>query len=315
MPVYWMDVLGGVSIGGSALVLCWGLRLCLMPFKGAVLTVLRGVVLMQLLGIASGVAILVQQQIGPVYLLLMAFSTCVMTGCGALFIGQFLKVQSKSLSIKLPNEELIMKTLNAFPILGGGPFFIGAFGGFATINNASQYNLVICAMLFVSPILQVVSAPILNRSTNSLIAVLESVNRQRPPTSANSSASKQEHELLLKLKAFRNQNISSMMSYMLTTPVLAIIYLCLGTLPYMWIITFFLAILNVVVGASFFIFMRSSFQNASSKHSTASGAATAPLGVVPVSHYSSVSHDHRLISAPSDRSIINGSVSEVEPLA
>ena len=76
-------------------------------------------------------------------------------------------------------------------------------------------------------------------------------------------------KLLKTLTNFRNQNLSSMLSYMLTTPTLAIVYLVLGALPFMWIITFFLVILNILVGANFYIFINGQSAKQSSSSSTA----------------------------------------------
>jgi len=98
-------------------------------------------------------------------------------------------------------------------------------------------------MLLVSPILQLVSAPILVRSTNSLVVLLRDTIAKRPASTATKAQQKQAR-LLRTLTNFRNQNLSSMASYLLTTPVLAIVYLCLGTLPFMWVITFFLVIVS-----------------------------------------------------------------------
>ena len=98
-------------------------------------------------------------------------------------------------------------------------------------------------MLLVSPILQIVSAPVLVRSTNSLIALLRDTIAQRPASTATKAQQKQD-QLLRTLTNFRNQNLSSMASYLLTTPVLAIVYLCLGAMPFMWVITFFLVIVR-----------------------------------------------------------------------
>ena len=138
MPTFWMTLLGAVDIAGSAIVLAWGLKLLAGRPKGVVAKGLRAVLAMQVLGMAAGVAILVQQRIGPVFLLLMTLATAIMTWVGALFIAQFFTLTTKTLGVALPNALAIKLVLGAFPLLGGGPFAIGAFGGFATETDPAH---------------------------------------------------------------------------------------------------------------------------------------------------------------------------------
>jgi len=138
MPAFWMTLLGAVDVAGSALVLAWGLKLLASRPKGIVGQGLRAVLAMQVLGASAGVAILVQQRVGPVFLLLMTLATAIMTWVGALFIAQFFTLTTKSLNVALPHARAIELVLRAFPLLGGGPFAIGALGGFATETDPAQ---------------------------------------------------------------------------------------------------------------------------------------------------------------------------------
>jgi hypothetical protein len=202
MPDYWMDVLGGVTLGGSLAVFVYGLLLLREPRKGAVRKVLERVVAMQLFGAAAAVTVLVEQRVGPTFLLFMALSTSLMTWSGAIFIREFLRVATKSLQVTIPQQKLLTLLLRTFPLLGGGPFFLGAFGGYATQGDPAAYNLVICIMLFISPILQIVSAPILVISTTNLINLVKTVKSSRPKAASSGAVQKQE-ELMAQLVKFR----------------------------------------------------------------------------------------------------------------
>jgi hypothetical protein len=298
MPDYWYNVLGGVCIVGAALIIAYGLHISRPGnVKGSMKKVLNRVVAMQWFSIGAGVAVIVQQRVTPTFFLFMAFGTLLMTWSASTLMGEFLHVSSHSLNVEVPHAGVLRTTLLLFPVMGSGPFFVGAFGGYATQADPAQYNLVICAMLLLSPVFQLTAGPVLLLSINALIKVVQTVKRNRPETAAASPAVEQQDRLLLHLISFRNAAALSILAYLVTTPVLAIIYLQLGSLPYSWVITLVLATLNQQAAVNFFIFMRRQAKSSAPPSRSPPGGGPAAAGEELGTASSSVQKQSMVVAA------------------